>query len=198
MADTKTAIVTPSRDLVHAAYTYDLVELIRHDPTVRYGMSLGSMVGNQRHAMVHGALSHGATHVLMIDSDMRFPPDTLDRLLAHGVDIVGANYVPRGGQGTTARYADGSYVPSQERTGLEAVHVVGCGVVLISAAVFRALDPPWFPTPWDEESAQHVSEDVWFCARASKAGYQAHVDHDLSREVKHVGWVELGIGMRMT
>jgi len=187
------AIVTPSRDGVHAMYTYDLVELIRRDPSVQYGMSLGSMLGNLRHAMVKGALSNGATHILMIDSDMRFPPDTLERLLAHHVDIVGANYVPRGGQGTTARYSDGSYVPSQERTGLEPVHVVGCGVVLISAQVFRALDPPWFPTPWDEESEQHVSEDVWFCVHAKKAGFQPYVDHDLSRDVKHVGWVELGL-----
>jgi hypothetical protein len=185
------AIVTPSRDLVHATYTYDLVELIRRDPTVRYGMSLGSMLGNLRQAMVSGALSNGATHVLMIDSDMRFPPDALERLLTHNVDLVGANYVARGGQSNTARYADGSYVPSKDRTGLEPVHVVGCGVVLISAAVFRALDPPWFPTPWDEESAQHVSEDVYFCARAAKAGYQAYVDHDLSRDVKHVQLVEL-------
>jgi hypothetical protein len=184
-------IVTPARDLVHAAFTCDLVELIRRDPTVRYGMSLGSMVGNQRQAMIQGALSNGATHVLMIDSDMRFPPDALERLLAHGVDLVGANYLARGGQSNTARYADGSYVPSKGRTGLEAVHVVGCGVVLISAAVFRALDPPWFPTPWDEDSAQHVSEDVFFCARAAKAGFQAYVDHNLSRSVKHVVWGEL-------
>jgi hypothetical protein len=183
------AIVTPSRDVMHAAYTYDLVELIRRDPTVRYGMSIGSMLGNLRQAMVQGALSNGATHILMIDSDMRFPPDTLERLLARQVDIVGANYVPRGGQGTTARYADGSYVPSNTRVGLEPVHVVGCGVVLISAAVFRALEAPWFPTPWDED--QFVSEDVYFCARAAKAGFQAYVDHDLSKDVKHIQWVEL-------
>lgn len=187
------AIVTPSRDLVHAAYTYDLAELLRRDPTVRYGMSWGSMLGNLRHAMVKGALSNGATHVLMIDSDMRFPPDTLERLLAHDVDIVGANYVARGGQENTARYSDGSYVPSTDRTGLEPVHVVGCGVVLIAARVFRALDPPWFPTPWDEESEQHVSEDVWFCAQARKAGFQPYVDHDLSRQVKHVFWDEHGL-----
>lgn len=182
-------IITPSRDVMHAAYTYDLVELIRRDPTVRYGMSLGSMLGNLRQAMVQGALSNGATHILMIDSDMRFPPDTLDRLLAHQVDIVGANYVPRGGQGTTARYSDGGYVPSKARNGLEPVHVIGCGVVLIAATVFRALDPPWFPTPWDED--QFVSEDVYFCARAVKAGFTPYVDHDLSRDVKHIQWVEL-------
>ncbi len=187
----KPAIITPSRDVVHASYTYDLVELIRRNPTVPYGMGLGSMLGNLRQAMVRGALSNGATHFLMIDSDMRFPPDTLGRLVQHGVDLVGANYVPRGGHGTTARYADGSYVSSKDRSGIEPVHVVGCGIVLISALVFRALDPPWFPTPWDEESAQHVSEDVYFCARAEKAGFQAYVDHDLSQDVRHLGWVEL-------
>lgn len=185
------AIVTPSRDVVHAAYTCDLVELIRRDPSVRYGMSLGSMVGNQRQAMIAGALSNGATHVLMIDSDMRFPADTLERLLAHQVDVVGANYVARGGQENTARYTDGSYVSSKGKTGLEPVHVVGCGVVLIARRVFEALESPWFSTPWDRESRQHVSEDVFFCARAAKAGFQAYVDHALSHEVKHIQWGEL-------
>lgn len=185
------AIVTPSRDVVHAAYTHDLVELIRRDPAVRYGMSLGSMVGNQRQAMIAGAMSNGASHVLMIDSDMRFPPDTVEQLLAHDVDIVGANYVARGGQENTARYSDGAYVPSKGRTGLEPVHVVGCGVVLIARRVFEAVPSPWFSTPWDED--QHVSEDVFFCSRAAKAGFQAYVDHDLSHRVKHIQWVELRV-----
>jgi len=185
----KPAIVTPSRDLVHATYTYDLVELIRRDPTVDYGMSLGSMVGNLRQAMIEGALSNGATHILMLDSDMRFPPDTLERLLARGLHIVGANYRARGGASTTARYADGSYVAQSPVLSLESVYVVGCGVVLISAEVFRAMDRPWFPTPWNED--QFVSEDVYFCTRASELGFQAFVDHDLSRDVKHVTWTEM-------
>jgi hypothetical protein len=37
----------------------------------------------------------GASHILFLDSDMTFPPDTLQRLLDHKVPIVGADYVKR-------------------------------------------------------------------------------------------------------
>ena len=41
------------------------------------------------------ALAVDATHILWLDSDMRFPADTLGRLLARNRDIVGANYCAR-------------------------------------------------------------------------------------------------------
>ena len=186
----KPAILTPSRGDCLFTYTSDLVELIRYELTVKnrsvpFGGSIGSILSNLRLGMVNGALTHGATHLLMIDSDMRFPPDTLDRLLSHDVDIVAANCVPRGGGGTTARRADYSQIPSKGKTGLERAHIVGFGVVLISAAVFRKLERPWFLMPYDADTRRHLTDDVYFCLRAREAGFTIWVDHDLSQKVGH-------------
>lgn len=190
----KPVVLTPSRDSVLATYASDLVELIRRNPTVQYGIALGSILSNLRLGMVEAALSNGATHILMIDSDMRFPPTTLEQLLARRVDIVGANCVPRGGRGTTARRADGSMIPSKGKTGIERAHIIGFGVALITADVFHTIAKPWFSMPFDGATGRHVTDDVFFCARANEAGFTVWVDHDLSQHVGHsAGFTELRI-----
>jgi len=57
--------------------------------------SQGSMLVQQRHSLVERALRQNPTHILFIDSDMEFPADTLNRLLAADKDIVGANCTTR-------------------------------------------------------------------------------------------------------
>jgi hypothetical protein len=131
-----------------------------------------------------------ASHVLFIDSDMRFPSDTLERLLKHDVDIVGANCVQRTQKQFTAR-KNGEFVSSIGKTGIEEVDTLGFGVTLIKAEVFEKMEEPWFHTPFDGN--KHVGEDVYFSTMAGKNGYKIYIDHDLSQHIKHAGLVEFGM-----
>lgn len=183
-------ICTPTRDTVNAGFAYDLVNLVRYNSDAVFAVTQGTYLSNLRSLLVKTSLQNGASHILFIDSDMRFPHDSLDRLLAHDADIVGANYRQRTQEGFTAR-KDGSFITSKDKTGLEEVDTMGMGVTLIKADVFKKLPEPWFDMPFVGD--KHVGEDVSFCNLARSHGFKIMVDHDLSQQIKHAGLIEFAL-----
>lgn len=181
-------IATPTRDSVTAGFAGDLVRLCRRHPDARWMAPLGIYIADLRNKAVKAAQTAGASHLLFLDSDMRFPEDTLDRLLQHNLDIVAANYVQRTMSEWCVARVGGVPVQSQGKTGLELVQTTGCGVMLVAMSVFADLDPPWFATPVDGQT--FYGEDVYFCEKARRHGYTVFIDHDLSQDVRHQGMVE--------
>jgi hypothetical protein len=185
-------IATPTRDSVTAGFAGDLIRLCRRHPDARWMAPLGIYIADLRNKAVKAAQTAGASHLLFLDSDMRFPEDTLDRLLAHKLPIVCANYVQRTMSEWCVARVDGVPVQSQGRSGLQAVDTTGCGVMLVETAVFDAIDDtPWFDTPFDGET--FYGEDVYFCQMATRRGWIVWIDHDLSQDVRHQGSVELSV-----
>jgi hypothetical protein len=144
------------------------------------------------------------THLLWLDDDMAFPSDTLMRLLAHDKAMVGANYIKRAPPftpnaftklyheiGDIARGKEGVLCQTlPESTGLEEIHGIGFGCVLMRADAVVAIPHPWFEAGY--EGHIFKSEDVDFCSKFRAAGHQIYVDHDLSKQVKHIGTAEYG------
>lgn len=184
-------VATTTRDAITAGTTGDLIRLLRRHPDAKFMAAMGIYISNLRQQCATLALQTGVSHLLFIDADMRFPADTLDRLVAHGQDIVAANCVQRTmPEWWTAR--DGwQSVSSVGQTGLQAVDSVGCGVMLIRTSVFQRLPKPWFDTPYDGE--QHIGEDLTFCRLARRRGMSIWIDHDLSQQVRHQGTIEWGV-----
>ena len=77
-----------------------------------------------------------------------------------------------------------------ESTGLQEVGSVGMGVMLIKANVFAKLAEPWFETPWRHDKRGYIGEDVFFCKKAREAGFKIWIDHDVSKEIGHIGMFE--------
>lgn len=152
-----------------------------------------SILLNARHILACDALSTNATHILWIDSDMIFPPDTLLRLLARNVDLVGANCVARRPPFPfTAKDSKENRLATTSRTtGLEEVFGVGLALFLMKTQILRELTPPWFTFDWKERL--FAGEDYGFCSRVRARGHRIWIDHDLSKEVKHVGSFAFGI-----
>lgn len=173
------AIATPTRDTMSAGFVFDLVQLVKHSTDTFFVVSQGTLLPNQRTQLVRSAISGHASHILFIDSDMRFPPDALERLLAYKHDVIGANCKHRQSDKWTAG------VSSKGKKGTDVVKGLGFGVTLIRTEVFLRMPEPWFATPFDGE--KFVGEDVFFCHKAKEAGYKVWIDHDLSQEVKHTG-----------
>ena len=189
-------IATPAQDTVLTCYARCLVGMVAH--SFAQGMTLGYQIAQysilpfSRNELVRGALERKATHVLFIDSDMEFPTDTALRLIRHHKSIMAANCMGRRRPySLTARTAAGEeVVTGPDTTGIEKVHRVGTGVMLVDLEVFKALPEPWFDYRWkqnEDGSARPVGEDFVFVDAAREAGFEVFVDHDLSKEVNHVG-----------
>jgi hypothetical protein len=157
-----------------------------------------SGISMARQGLLVKALEEGATHILWIDADMVFPADTLHRLMAHNLPVVGANCVRRQEPYTwTAQDKDGKNFSSFNKTGVEEVGYLGFGVTLMRTDCFTQIDPPFFNFEWvldnpDTMAGHYMGEDIFLFEKLSKIGIRPHVDHDLSQQIKHVGRLEVG------
>lgn len=181
------AIAVPAHDTVPALFANDLARMYAVTsasvPIVTLAMMIGTFVHQAREKLLHDVVSlWGATHVLWLDADMTFPPDTALRLLKHDADVVAANYVTRVPRSRPTARRDGECVSSIDATGLEAVDHVGMGVFLMKSSVVDGIPSPhfWYSTPTE-------TEDVYFCRLLRAAGHTIYIDHDLSKDIGHVG-----------
>lgn len=193
------AVCIPCGDHVSASFAMDLAKLVQHTSTydnVRLSLLMvkGTIITSARHMLACNAQKMGATHVLWLDADMRFPADTVARLLAHGKPIVASYYSTRRSPSlptvsvNTATSMNDWLVLTEESKGLIEVSRCGMGVMLVDTGVFRSMGKPYFAIGYSPKGdGVYVGEDVWFCDKARKAGHQIFIDADLSKEVEHLG-----------
>ena len=191
------SICIPSDDHVHAAFYMSTMHMLMHtmvqQDLILKGLTLqhvgSSLIPHSRYSLVKNSQRHEATHLLFIDSDMAFPVDTLVRLLRHDKDMVGINAMSRRPPyNLTAWKAPGVRMETTvESTGLERAWRSGLAVVLIKAHVFDKIELPYFAVPFLRDMDEYGGEDYYFFDKAHEAGFELWIDHDLSKEVDHMG-----------
>lgn len=194
------AILIPARGQMEVATAFDLVAMCAYTiKTTKHDIDLftssGTLIFDQRNNLVKTALEVKADYLLFVDADMRFPKDTLLKLMAHDKDIIGVNATTRSEPvKPTAKNIqineDGSvdWMPiySNAKSGIEKADGIGCGVMLIKSKVIEGLEKPYF---YFEQLPKEgiLGEDIYFCVKAKDAGFDTWVDHDLSKQIKHIG-----------
>ncbi len=179
------AIGVPSGDFVQTDFALALAMMCMN-PGAEVALlnARSSLIAVGRNQCAGGAQIIKATHLLFLDSDMVFPPDTLSRLLAHEKDIVGATYskrVPPFHPLTITEAGEHAHVTQ----GLQRVRLVPTGCMLIRMSVFDALTKPYFNTAVEGEQLR--GEDYYFCEKARAAGFEIWCDGDLSTHIGHAG-----------
>lgn len=197
-----------SHENIPVTFAYDLAQMhgftAAHLPDgVHLGMNLihGTYVHAARQELMEVIRNRGTSWTLWLDTDMRFPKDTLVRLINHQQPVVGINYAKR--RVPTDYVAikklgleDGErsqrLATTDESEGLEEVEAMGFGACLIRGDVIMDLpeltEGPWFDIEWLPERGQWIGEDVsFFRLVREKLGYRLFVDHDLSKECAHIG-----------
>lgn len=205
------AICIPSHDTVPYQFANSLANMIGHsihmigdmvDITTQW--VIGTYIHRARQQLIDQVYAEGAHYILWLDSDHDFPKESLIRLLQHDKPIVGVNYASRG---TPPRYvgikkthaehgSEACLLPTREdSTGLEECEALGFGMLLMKTAILPTLpkDEPWFFFGHGQEDEHgqrnHIGEDVWFCKLVRDAGWEILCDHDLSKEIHHVGQI---------
>ena len=222
LKELKVAICTPVYGMTNAKFTHSLSSLLVYslshanffvddEPAqlnINFFMVQCSMLTEGRHKLVAEALLWGADYMLCLDADHVFPHDTLMRLLAHGLPIVGCNYPRRitptaptaaAESGTDDEVRHVLYTTEEKANeGLvEQCEHLGFGVLLINMKVFDALQAhhekeygdgnflPLFLFEPTENKVGMIGEDVYFFRKMAKAGIKPFVDHGLSWLVGH-------------
>jgi hypothetical protein len=136
-----------------------------------------------------------AAKILTVDMIPAVLDPLVTGLLKHDQPIVAANCARRRmPTGPTAQNYDAegkrqAVYTMPESTGLEEVGSIGTGIMLIKREVFEGMSEPWFDMPW-QTSRGYMGEDVFFCKKAQELGYKIYIDHDVSKEIGHIGTFE--------
>jgi GT2 family glycosyltransferase len=121
------------------------------------------------------------------DSDHVVEPDTVLRLLAHDLPMVGGLYAGPVRDGSSdgmtvyAGFNERTTTP-EHLTGLQRVDWIGGGSMLVRRDVLSKIPAPWFGKADD-------AEDLDFCHRVRAAGFPIHVD--ASERVTHLQLVPI-------
>lgn len=183
----------PTRETVPARFALDLAWLYATTresgiwTSVTLGFIGATYVHVGREAFLAQAIRSHATHVLWLDTDMTVPPDTALRLFAHQRAIVAANCVLRDPRLLCTAQRNGQRIQTTPASsGLEAVDSVGLAVCLLRTDVVRELPRPWFRHGVTAAGVD-IGEDITFCQALRASGVEILIDHDLSKEVGHIG-----------
>ncbi len=154
---------------------------------------LGTYIDNARNQLVQACLDHPnkPSHMMFVDQDMVLPLDSIARLAAHDLPVVGGAYFLKTEPFTPVAYnfhPSFYMLPKLPHRKLARVGGVGMGCTLINLDVMRELESH-FGDKWWFKTDDGMGEDVWFSYRCRQAGIPIHLDRTVS--CGHVGDVEV-------
>ena len=165
---------------VHYKFVNSYLALTRPKGTATVSL-VGSLTALARNQIVDIAQQQRASHLMFLDTDMTFPPDTLQRLIAHDKDIVSGLYFERYAPYRPMlrqRFEDGYSLVNYPPAGLVECDALGAGCILIRMEVFQKLAKPCFEYRLSTSGIKEtfLTEDIVFCERARKAGFKIFCD----------------------
>lgn len=187
---------------IHAVHDSNFLILEKYTKTAYLDLN--------RDKLAQYALDSNSDYLLMIDSDMSYPPNILKVLVSRDKDVIGvAYYTPRWNpkEKKSDRVGPIIYDYNQERGGWGEwpyceetepfrVDAVGTGIMLIKTEVFRKLEKPWFPffVYKDKKDTRIMGEDLGFCMKCLAAGIEVWVDPTFEDEIVH--WKPYGFSKK--
>jgi len=150
----------------------------------------GTNAVTARNQCVYECLNGDYTHLFFMDSDMIFPPKTLERLLKHDLDMVGGFYVRKRNEFYPTAFKLGERPNGKYRAewinDLREVEAIGTGCLLIKRKVLEAVGCPWFEYKWNgEPTGKMITEDLVFCDKVKRLGFKIYCDGTI--KCGHVG-----------
>ena len=194
-------IAIPSGDQWHMWFGYSLAQLMHYTSEIRPDIKMhltvirGSLIPKQRQALAEHALEKtDATHILFLDADMKFPRDTLIRLVNHELTAVCGSYTERQPPFRPVAFANPEYTervwPHPEQVDLVPIAACGLGCFLVKTDAVRAMQKPWFSVATNPTGEFFVGEDIYFCRKLADMGIPLVLDQQLTNELMHCGSYE--------
>src|SRR3990167_723729 len=188
----KILIGLPVYRTISVKTAFSLIEMIKNTPhELQTIFQDGVFVHQNQNNIVDYAVENKYDYVFLLEHDMVFEPETLNKLLADDKDIICANYnfrsEPR--QSMVFRFnAKGELenIPQRElpKETFEA-GAIPTGLTLIKTEVFKKLTKPYFFYEYNSEGKMESSQDVYFCQKAREAGLSVWCNPTI--EVGHLG-----------
>lgn len=140
----------------------------------------GYNTAENRSYILAQAVKSKCTHLLLLDDDMVYEEGSLEKLLKHEKEIIGAKYKTRGGKGEVIEYGD-----EKSETSIFKCEALGGGLLLIDLSVIPKIKPPYFWYEIYDVGMVKMSNDWYFCKKARESDINIWCDPSL--KPKHIG-----------
>ena len=178
----KILIAVPTFETVMPETFKSIYDLNRCGHDLTFEFIKGYDVAKARNEIAYKTATEGYDYVLMVDSDMILPQNTLECMLDGEPDICLGVYPRKNTKsGDTELFKDSGidffdrYKYSELTEDRMEVKGGGFGCVLIKASVFGKMDYPWFKFEAYKDFTA-LSEDLYFCDRVGKIGIKIVAD----------------------
>jgi len=190
----KLAIGLPTNRGVKPKCAESILQMVNHSNLDYHFIvsTYGYNTAENRNYITAQAVKNNCTHLLLLDDDMLYEADSIDKLLAHKKHIVGATYSvrrllePDQNNLVIEFFTDDEGKPLKSDTEPFKCSALGGGLLLIDLKSIRDLEPPFF---WYKANMSvgmvTMSNDWWFCEKARNAGWNIWCDPSLLP--KHIG-----------
>lgn len=165
----------PAFDSIEPQCVRSIEDALRHVDDIKVMYRYGLNICAARNELCQAAIELEASHLFFMDVDMVFPKYALRDLLMVDKDIVGGYYHRKitGFMSNVFAEVDGKVQPiavgSME---LRQVDSMGTGCMLIETPILKTMEFPWFNYAKSEQGQRLQTEDVVFCDKARKLGYE--------------------------
>ena len=194
----RTLLAVPCQTLVHADFMFSLFKLKLSNEFVFTYLKDG-LVYDSRNKFAADAINGGFDRLMMIDSDMIFEPDILEKFSADmdtGIEYVSGIFTQRHLPALPCVYKSLEYKPDEHgvissnaehysdfpKDTLFECAATGFGAVMMNVSLVRRIwdkyGLPFFPMP-------RMGEDLSFCYRATQMGVKLYCDSRV--KVGHCG-----------
>lgn len=171
----------------------NLLKSTQHDVTPMLA-DKGYTIAENRNYLGIQAIKGKYDFLFSIDDDMIFPPDTLDKLVAHDKDFIGVSAHSRTlpPMSMITMFNQEEISMADRLLGRQDIpkelfkcKAVGGAVTLAKTSLFEKLEKPWFSNEVHETGFNKLGEDYWFCRQIERAGIDIWVDPTIP--IGHVG-----------
>lgn len=148
-----------------------------------------ALLPQSRELSFQRAVNGDFTHWLSLDDDMMFQHNIVDRFIASDKDIICANYRKKTFDRVEGVALDFAQQPidSSVKTGLEIISKFPMGCTLFKMARIRDIPAPHFEIVFNKDTKTYQGEDLYFSDLCNKEGVEIYCDHDISKDVIHIG-----------
>lgn len=190
-------ILVPAMEMVNAEFSQHLAmaaaQLVANGIKINCAFNIGSVITIARRNLTDIFMNSDFDYAWWVDSDMKFPIDAPIRLLNRGVPLVGCNYRRRrfpnpgftGMMGQPGSFTE--LVTDDNSPAMQDVDVLPHGCVMVHRSVYEKMPQPHYIQDFDANLNLEIGEDIYFCRKAREAGFQVWCDHELSKEIAHIG-----------
>src|SRR5215471_230528 len=182
MVPNKTLISVTTGEYARRADFYDYFHLMMKPADSLVLFCHDRSPAHGRNLIIDTAIDQNCTHILFIDDDMAYKPDSLYKLLEHDVDVVSGLYLSRSYPHAPVIFdlandegaAFPMYLIGDEDERLKKIEAAGFGFLLVKTEIFKKLEKPYVRL--GELNSEEWCDDIGFFNRVRKAGIESFVD----------------------